>query len=132
MALSDAQKADVRRYAGYPSLGDTVADDSRDFAYSFVSPGVWNTLFHRLNTMRPEEEAVLVNVYLTNLTTLEAAIPAAGENLDTDQAAVWKRNKSEVDERVALFNRWRRQMCNFIGIAPGPTLGDGTMRLVRG
>ncbi len=131
MALTAQQQVDVRRYAGYPALADTVADDSRDFAYGFVSPGVWQTLNHRLNNLKPEEESVLVNVYLTNLATLEAAIPSAGANLDTDQAAIWKHNKNEVGDRINLFAKWRREMCAFIGIAPGPGLGNGGMRIMR-
>lgn len=125
MALTAQQQADVRRYAGYPMLADTVADDSRDFAYGFVSPGVWQTLNHRLNNMRPEEESVLINTYLTNLATLETAIVSASANLDTDQAAVWTHNKNEVSDRESLFDGWRRRMCAFIGIAPGPALGSG-------
>lgn len=131
MALTDAQKADVRRYAGYPMLADTVADNSRDFAYGWVSPGVWQTLEHRLNNMKPEEETVLITVYLTNLATLEAAIPAASADLDTDQAAVWKRNKNQVHDQRDLFDDWRRRMCYFIGVAPGPSLGSGGLTIER-
>jgi hypothetical protein len=87
---------------------------------------------HRLTNLRPEEESILVNTYLTNLYVLEAAIPAAGANLDTDQAAVWTRNKSEVGDRTKLFNQWRRNMCAFIGVAPGPSLGAGGLSVVRG
>ncbi len=132
MTLTAAQVADVRRFAGYPLLADTVTDDSRDFAYGWVSPGVWQTLTHRLNNLRAEEETVLVNTYLTQLSTLETAITGAGANLDTDVAAVWTRNKTEVSDRLKLFDTWRRRMCFFIGIAPGPSLGNGGMRLVRG
>jgi hypothetical protein len=39
--------------------------------------------------------AALQASYLTPLRTLESAIPAAGQNLDTDRAAVWYHNKSE-------------------------------------
>jgi hypothetical protein len=132
MALTAQQTADVRRFAGYPSLGtDTPADASRDFAYGWVSPGVWQTLFTRLANMPPEIESTLINVYLVNLNALEAAIPAATANLDTDQAAVWKHNKNEIADREALFDKWRRRMCGFLGINPGPYLGDGCARLVR-
>lgn len=133
MALTDQQIADVRRFAGYPALGtDTPADDSRDFAYGWVSPGVWQTLQHRLTHLTAENEQSLVTVYLTNLATLESAIVGAGDNLDTDVAAVWTRNKSEVSDRTRLFDSWRRRMCGFLGIAPGPALGQGGLRLVRG
>jgi len=130
--LTDQQMADTRRFAGYPMLGDTTADDSRDFAYGFVSPGIWQTLNHRLSTMRPEEESVLINTYLANLYTLEAAIPASGADLDTKIAAVWERNENQVEDRMALFDDWRRRMCFFIGVHPGPTLGDGGMTISRG
>lgn len=131
--LTDAQKSDVRRFAGYPMLADTVANDTTDFAYGYVSSGVWQTLEHRLTHMRPEEENTLISVYLANLTQLESAVPGAGDNLDTDVAAVWTRNTREVQDRAALFDDWRRRMCGFIGIAPGPWLGDGgsTIALVR-
>lgn len=130
--LTAQQMADVRRFAGYPMLADTVADDSRDFAYGWVSPGVWQTLNHRLNNMKPEEQTILINTYLTNLYTLEIAITAASANLDTEQAAVWKWNKNEVRDRKNLFDDWRRRMCWFIGVAPGPSLGNGGTLIVRG
>lgn len=133
MALTAAQMADVRRYMGYPSQGDSVIDDARDFAYGWVSPGVWRTLNHRLTTMRPEEETILIGTYLTPLATLEAAIPAAGGNLDTNKAAVWERNPTEVQDRIDLFDIWRIRLCGFIGLAPGPLLraSGGTVRMSR-
>ena len=133
MALSDAQKADVRRFAGYPALGtDTPADDSRDFAYGWVSPGVWQTLNHRLDTLMSEAETTLTTVYLPNLVALEQGIVSAAENLDTQQAAVWTRNSNEIGDRSKLFDDWRRRMCAFLGIAPGPSLGRGGVSVARG
>lgn len=129
--LTDQQLVDTRRYMGYPMLGDTKADDNSDMAYGWVSPGTWQTLAHRLKTLRPEEETIVIN-FLTTLSTLEAAIPASGDNLDTDQAAVWYHNKNEVRDRTKLYSQWRRQLCNFVGIAPGPGLGDDIVRVVRG
>lgn len=131
--LTAQQTADVRRFAGYPSLGtDTPAGASRDFAYGWVSPGVWQTLFTRLQNMPTEVEFTLTSVYLTKLYTLEAAITDAGDNLDTDVAAVWTHNKNEVSDRTRLFDQHRRRMCGFLGIAPGPYLGDGGLRVARG
>ena len=120
--LTDQQKSDVRRYAGYPLLADQTADDSRDFAYGWVLPGVWQTLAHRLDNLRPEEENTLTNVYLVNLAQLEAAVVSASDNLDTAQAAVWSHNPNEVRDRMALFDQWRWRMCDFIGIPAGPML----------
>ncbi|HHL2824773.1 TPA: hypothetical protein ACQ431_003004 [Citrobacter murliniae] len=130
--LTDQQKTDVRRYAGYPMIGSTPTDDSRDFAYGWVSPGVWETLFKRLNSMSASEEYVLINTYLDKLATLETAITDASDNLDTDVAAIWTHNKNEVADRISLFKKWRREMCAFIGIPPGPWLGKGGCQIVRG
>ena len=131
MTLTAQQLSDTRRFAGYPLLADTVADDSRDFAYGWVGPGVWQTLEHRLTNLRAEEESTLINTYLTTLATLEGQITGAGANLDTDAAGPWTHNRNEVADRTALFDLWRRRMCGFLGIAPGPALGDGVTRLVR-
>lgn len=128
--LTAGQLVDVRRYMGYPMQGDIPATDNSDMAYGWVSSGAWQTLYHRLSTMSAEEEAVVVS-YLTTLSTLEAAIPSSGDNLDTDQAAVWYHNKNEVRDRTKLFMQWRRQLCGFIGIAPGPALGNGATQIVR-
>ncbi|HHB9522682.1 TPA: hypothetical protein ACOCPK_000068 [Yersinia enterocolitica] len=129
--LTDQQVSDVRRYLGYPMLGDTTADSSRDFAYSWVSPGTWQTLQHRLDSLRPEEEVTVLN-YLDKISVLEEAVTDSSENLDTDQAAVWYHNKNEVSDRMKLFRLWRRELCGFIGIHPGPALGPGGTRIVRG
>jgi hypothetical protein len=43
---------------------------------------------------------------------------------------VWKRNPREVRERTALFDDWRRRLCGFLGVPPGPALRDAGVRLV--
>ncbi|MDE1998577.1 MAG: hypothetical protein KGI52_06595 [Burkholderiales bacterium] len=115
--FTDAQKVDIRRFCGYPAYGDgnTV----------FPAPWIYSqylALEYRLNHLSAEEGAVVVNTYLANLTTLESAIPLTSANLDTDQAAVWKHNKRELQDRDALFGNWRRKLCGFLGIPPGPGL----------
>jgi hypothetical protein len=50
--------------------------------------------------------------------------------LDTDEAAVWKRNPRELRDRRLLFDDWRRRLCGFLGVRPGPALGEGGLRLV--
>ncbi len=131
MALTNAQMADVRRFAGYPLAGTTQPiNATNDIVYT-VFGVVQMTLYLRLTTMSTVEESVLVNTYLTSLATLETAIVGAAQNLDTAKAAVWEWNQNEVEDRTALFNKWRRMMCGFIGLAPGPALGSGGMRIVR-
>jgi len=129
--LTPAQLADARRHMGYPMLGDTYPDDRSDAAYAQVTSGRYQTLAHRLSNLRPEEEEIVVN-HLSTLATLEKAITTAGDNLDTDKAAVWHRNRSEVSDRTRLYQQWCRKFCTLMGIPPGPALGNGTVRLVRG
>ena len=122
MALTTAQRVDVRRFMGYSVSGDSTSSPYRELVYSNVSY-MGLSIDYRLDHLTAEEEAVVVNVYLTNLTALEAAIVSASDNLDTDQAAVWTHNKREVSDRTGLFNQKRRDLCAFLGFKPGPTLG---------
>jgi hypothetical protein len=72
---------------------------------------------------------VVVN-YLATLNQLEFGIPTAAANLDTDRAAIWQHNADEVRQRSDLFDDWRRRLCAFLGLPPGPGLGDGGIALV--
>jgi len=128
--LTDAQMVDARRYAGYSLVGDTLVDDRSDLAWGVVGPIQWQTLDHRLRNLSAAEEVVMVN-FLTTLNSLEKAITDSGENLDTAQAAVWTHNPNEVRDRTKLYNQQRRSMCGFLGIPPGPALGDGIVRIGR-
>jgi len=71
-----------------------------------------------------------VRKYLAQLYALEAAIPAASANLDTAEASVWIHNPDEVEERTALFDNWRRRLCGFLGLPPGPELGEPEFKII--
>lgn len=132
MALTDAQMTDTRRFMGYGLYGTTAPlTDDQDTVYLRFGMVVMS-LHRRLTSLTAAEEAVLVNTYLANLTTLETGIVGAAANLDTDVAAVWTRNRTEVADRASLFDSWRRRLCGFLGVPPGPDLGNGVVRLVRG
>ncbi len=126
--LTDAQKTDARRWAGWATLND----GEPDYVFSNVASFGQVSLTHKLAGLSAAEEGVLTTTYLTILATLEAAIPAAADNMDTDTAGPWKANRNEMSERTGLFNKWRRDMCAFLGIPPGPGLGSGSINLVRG
>lgn len=128
--LTPQQQVDARRYMGYPITGDTSPDDRSDAAYAQATSGRFQTLAHRLTSLRAEEEAIVAN-YLTTLASLEWGITHAADNLDTDKAAVWQRNRSEVSDRTRLYNQWRRQLCGLLGIPPGPSLSNGTTPVTR-
>ncbi len=135
--LTDAQTTDARRFAGYAAPGTTMVVDANSDTV-FVQYGVVTmSLFTRLTSLSVTEEAVLTGTYLANLNGLESAVPMAGDNLDTDKAAVWKHNANEVRDRLALLAQWSLRMCLFLGVAPGPGLqvgpGLGTaIPMVRG
>ncbi|WP_045736799.1 hypothetical protein [Xanthomonas sp. MUS 060] len=124
MALTDANLVDIRRYCGYPAYGPG-AEGFQSWRF-FQAYGL---LEYRLKNITPDEQAVVLN-YLGSLATMEAAIPGVGANLDTDQAAVWTHNKRELRDRMALYRSWRRELCAFLGVPPGPNLGDGGLALV--
>ncbi|WP_175994548.1 hypothetical protein [Burkholderia vietnamiensis] len=119
--LTDAQKIDIRRFCGYPVYGGQPV---QAFGYRFFQ--WYGTLEFRMSNLAPGEETVVVNTYLANLNTLEQAIPGTSANLDTDTAAVWKHNANEQRDRDRLFDSWRRRLCGFFGIPPGPSFVDGS------
>lgn len=116
LPLSDTERVDVRRFCGYPAYG---AGSSGFQSWRFFE--AYGTLEFRLTNMA-DGELQVVRQYLATLYALELAIPAAGANLDTDEAAVWKHNRAEVAERAILFDDWGRRLALFIGIPVGPAL----------
>jgi len=117
--LTDAQKTDARRFCGYPAYGATPAGFDNWRFYQ-----VYGLLEFRLNNLSVAETNVIVT-YLAQLSALEFAVPRAGDGMDTDQAAVWTRNRTEARDRARLFDDWRRRLCGFLGVPPGPALTDG-------
>jgi hypothetical protein len=122
--FTDAQKTDIRRFCGYPAYGAGPAGFQ---GWRFFQ--AYGLLEFRMNNLSSAEVAVASN-YLATLYPLECAVPEAGSRLDTSEAAVWTRNPYEVRERAALFDDWRRRLCAFLGVPPGPGLGDGSLTLV--
>lgn len=133
MALTQAQRVAVRRYAGYGLVGDasTAIYAQPVYAPSYIRTGVGILLDARLDHLTVAEEDVLVNTYLTTLYRLETDILKAADSIDTDEAGPWKRNKRERQDRQGLFNSWRRAMCKFLNFAPGEGIGDGSIALMR-
>jgi hypothetical protein len=124
MAFTDTEKTDIRRFCGYPAYG---AGSSGIQNWRFFQ--AYGLLEFRMNNLS-DAEAAIVRRYLGTLTVLEFAVPRAGDNLDTDQASVWTRNRDELRDRTRLFDDWRRRLCGFFGIPPGPTLTDSGIGLV--
>lgn len=122
MAFTNKDKTDVRRFMGYPPIG---TDGGRIFLGAIVNePGL---LEHRLQYLTPEEIDVLEG-YLKQLRELEAAIPAAAANLDALAMGPLTGNRYEVAQRMSLFDEWRRRLCAFLDMPPGPGLRGGRGR----
>ena len=115
--LTDQQKTDIRRFCGYPAYG---ASPAGNIGWRFYT--AYGLLEYRLNNLSAAEIGVVAG-YLTTLTQLEMAVPAAGANLDSDAAATWRHNRDEVADRLQLFDGWRRRLCAFFGVPPGDGLG---------
>lgn len=129
MAFTDAEKTDVRRHCGYGAFGGGQPLPASGYRFSTQ----YGVLEYKLQTLSVAEEAVVRTTYLANLTTLESDIIGSTgirSNLDTDEASVWKHNRSEYRDRKALFNGTRRELCAFLGIQPGPGLGNSGLTLV--
>lgn len=123
--LTDPEKTDARRFLGYPVFG---ADRAGNMGWRFYQAS--GAVEYRLNNLSGSEEEVLRG-YLTTLVGLERAIPETGAGLDTASAAGWVRNAGELTEREGLFDRWRRRLCAFLGVPPGPSLaGESTVSLI--
>jgi hypothetical protein len=120
----DSERTDIRRFCGYPAYGGGAAGFQ---SWRFFQ--AYGLLEYRLNNLAAAEETVVRN-YLAALYSLESAIPQAAGNLDTEQAAVWTRNAEEVRDRQALFDDWRRRLCGFLGVPPGPALANSGLSLV--
>ena len=122
MSLTDTEKTDVRRFCGYPAYGAGAAGFQNWRFYQ-----AYGLLEFRINNLADAELNVLRR-YLGTLANLESAIPQAADNLDTDQAAAWTRNRNETQDRTALFDDWRRRLCGFLGIPTGPALTSSSSR----
>lgn len=120
MPLSDAEKTDVRRFCGYPAIGATASGEN---SWRFFQ--TYGALEWRMNNLS-SSELVQTRTYVAQIIPLETAILGASANLDTEQAAVWKHNVNETRDRMALFCLWRRRLCGFLGLPPGPDLQSGT------
>jgi hypothetical protein len=123
-AFTDGQKADIRRFCGYPAYG---AGASGFESWRFFQ--AYGTLEYRMNNLAPAEIAVTLQ-YVSTLAALEAAIPPTSDNLDMESAAAWTHNETEAADRMKLFDAWRRRLCGFLGLPPGPALAQSGVSLV--
>ncbi len=123
-AFSDAEKADIRRFCGYPPYGFGPQGFQ---GWRFFQ--AYGLLEYRMINFAPAEMQN-VRYFVAQLYTLESAQWGASNNLSTDAAGVWVHNKNEVADRVALYKTIRMQLINLVGVPPGPNLRLGFERRI--
>ena len=122
--LTEAEKVDIRRFCGYPVYG-AAPSGMQSWRYFQV----YGLIEFRLTNLSASE-TVIARRYLANIISLELAVPAASDSLDTNQAAMWTRNTNELGDRIRLLDEWRRRLCGFLGVPSGPALSSGMVSLV--
>ncbi len=122
--FTDQQKTDIRRFCGYAAYG---ASPAGNLGWRFYT--AYGLLEYRINNLSAAEMAVVLG-YLGTLSQLEVAVPSASENLDTEIAASWTHNPSEIADRLHLLDEWRRRLCSFLGIPAGGGLTRAGLSLV--
>lgn len=123
--LSDSDKADCRRFLGFPMFGAVLTPG---FGYRYTNQ--YLLVEYRFNNMSPEEESLVTTLYLPNLRQLETDIFNVRDNSDTSKAAVWERNSLELSERVRNFNYWRKRFADFFGVQPIYPAGSNIQMVV--
>jgi hypothetical protein len=122
--FSDAEKADIRRFCGYPPYGFGPQGFQ---GWRFFE--AYGLLEYRMINFAPAE-IQNVRYFLSQLNPLETAQFGASANLSTDAAGVWTHNKNEVADRIGLFLAIRRQLVTLVGVPPGPDLQIGFQRRI--
>lgn len=108
MALSDQDKSDLRFFLGYSMRGDNPNNASKIYAHSF-NPGLEDNLNH----LTAAEEA-RVKTMLDDLREMEEEIKTARTTLNIQSAGTFKKNLSEIRDRIQLYNYTRNQLAKFL------------------
>src|SRR5260364_4063 len=126
MAFTGAEKIQIRRFCGYPVFGNSPGTG---LGYRFLP--YYEALEWKMNHLCAEEERLVREMYLPRLAQLETDLfDQTRENLDTDAATGWTHNQAEHRDRAALFDDLRRRFCGYLGVPPGPDLGQGGIRVM--
>lgn len=103
--MDEAMKADIRRQCGYLDLASASGFQGWRFHQAH------GLLEYRMSRLSGAEEAV-ARQYLATLATL---------NQTAEDVFV-----SDQRERALLLADWRRRLCGFLGVPPGPSLASGS------
>lgn len=122
--LTDAEKADIRRFCWYPTYGAGPAGFQ---SWRFFQE--YGLLEFRMTNLAPAE---LQNVRwrLAMIYPAQAAFDAMYDTINVAQAAAFTRNPNELRERRAHMTALRRSLCDAVGVPPGPEFTGGATRQI--
>ena len=120
LSFTDQDLVDIRRFCGYGALGNTSHGGSSLMFFRYYPE--YATLEYRMSNLTDPEVALVQGQYLPNLTQLEQDIYGVRGTLTAAQAAVYYHNDHELEDRTELYNYFRKQLCAFFQIPPGPFL----------
>ncbi len=125
--FTDQERTDMRRMMGYPEYG-SGNNGAQFFGYRFFVE--YGTMEYRMTNMSPAEYQTARGI-LAQCFSIETAIGGMYATLNVDTAAVFKRNANELRDRQAQYTYWRKELCRFIGLEPGPGLrGGNAMQII--
>lgn len=116
MPLTNQDMVDCRRHTGYGFFG---SNGNVSLMYWRFFPQ-YNTLEYRLNNLQDEEVAVIQQNYLPKLNQLENDLYTMRDAMIVDEAAVFKRNKQEPEDREALLTYYKRLLLSVLQVPAGP------------
>jgi len=124
--FTEQEKVDLRRHAGYAAYG---SPNVQNLGWRFfLRTGQFEFI---LLNLTDQECDTIRNDYLSKCQTLYDDIYQVRNNSDTSQAAVWYRNKNELEERKSNYYWHCEMLCKFMmGPIYGPSLGDGSITMV--
>lgn len=149
MALTETQKADVRRHMGFGPEGNLALGGSSFIGYRFFTK--YGQLEYRLNNLKTEEETILVGTgnqpplvpinpnftdpstdivydgYLRVCNFLEGQIATVTDNLDIEKAGDYTARKTEMVDRVKLYRWWCARMAQYLGVQSDMVVNRTTM-----
>jgi hypothetical protein len=127
--FTDAEKISIRIHAGYPDFGNQYELQSVFWGEGYELLEKNRRLEFALGNLSSAAEKQVRDVLLPDLDTLRLDVFNVRENADTAQASVWKRNANEYWERKQIYADRRMELCEFLNVPPGPSLGSQTRRV---
>lgn len=126
--FTPAQIVQILDLCGFPARGNGTV----------VFPAPWINkqylaIEYRLQNLSVDEGNYLLTTYVQPLLQMQAQFTNATATLNIGVAGPYVRNPKEMRERRKAYDDWRRLLCRFFDVDPGPGItdtADGQMRCV--